>query len=130
MTKFCILITSPSIESEGAYSALKFIEAAIHAGHQISGVFFYQAGVDLANRFQTVLSDERDLYSRWTNMATSYQIPLQVCVTAANRRGITSQMDAKEEREDGHFNLERPFESVGIGELVNMLNDCDRSIQF
>lgn len=130
MTKFCILLTSPSIDSEGAFSALRFIEAALHAGHQISGVFFYQAGVDLANRFQTVLSDERDLYARWTQIATSYQIPLQVCVTAANRRGVISQIDAQEERTDGQFNLESPFESVGIGELVTMLNQSDRSIQF
>lgn len=130
MTKFCILVTSPSIDAEGSYSALKFIEAALQGGHQITGVFFYQAGVDIANRFQTVLSDERDIHSLWKTIAQTHDIPLQVCVTAANRRGVISQLDAAEDQSNGHFNLEKPFESVGIGELVTMLNACDRSIQF
>lgn len=125
-----IIVTSPALDSQGAYSALRFIQATIEKGHSVNGVFFYQAGVTVANAFQTVLSDELALYEKWQDLAQQHKIPLQVCVTAANRRGIISQEDAQQDKDRHDHNLVSPFQSVGIGELVAMLNESDKSIQF
>ncbi|MFA3792241.1 sulfurtransferase complex subunit TusD [Aliiglaciecola sp. SL4] len=130
MASFCIIVTSSPLESQGCYSAYRFTQAALEAGHSITGVFFYQSGVELANSFQTMLSDELAMYPKWCELAQKHVFPLQVCVTAANRRGILSEQDAVQNDTPNLFNLDAPFESVGIGELVSMLNESDRSIQF
>ncbi|GAC15351.1 sulfurtransferase complex subunit TusD [Aliiglaciecola lipolytica] len=130
MARFSIIVTSASLDSQGCYSAYRFTQTAITNGHQISGVFFYQSGVNIANTFQTMLSDELALYPKWVDLANEHKIPLQVCVTAANRRGIISEQDAIQNDTPELFNLKPPFQSVGIGELVSMLNESDRSIQF
>lgn len=130
MASISIVVTSPALDSQGAYSALRFIQATLTKGHEITGVFFYQSGVSLANQFQTVLSDELALYKQWCDLAVKHNIPLQVCVTAANRRGVISQDDAKQDKERADYNLAIPFQSVGIGELVALLNESDKSIQF
>ncbi|MBU2876397.1 sulfurtransferase complex subunit TusD [Aliiglaciecola lipolytica] len=130
MASFCIIVTSSPLESQDCYSAYRFVQAAIEDGHSISGVFFYQSGVELANSFQTMLSDELAIYPKWCELADKHAIPLQVCVTAANRRGILSEQDSLQNDTPALFNLNPPFQSVGIGELVSMLNESDRSIQF
>ncbi|WJG11177.1 sulfurtransferase complex subunit TusD [Aliiglaciecola sp. LCG003] len=130
MAKFSIVITSPAVDSASAYSAYRFANAALKQGHSVLGVFFYQGGVTVANQFQTVLSDELNILDKWQSLARQYDIPLQVCVTAANRRGVISQLDAKQDRQQLDHNLTPPFESVGLGELVTLLNDADRSVQF
>ncbi|GAB2684784.1 sulfurtransferase complex subunit TusD [Aliiglaciecola sp. 3_MG-2023] len=130
MASFSIIVTSSPLESQGCYSAYRFVQAALENGHSITGVFFYQSGVEVANAFQTMLSDELALYPKWCKLADKYTIPLQVCVTAANRRGILSQQDAIQNDTPNQYNLNPPFQSVGIGELVSMLNESDRSIQF
>ncbi|GAA0852319.1 sulfurtransferase complex subunit TusD [Aliiglaciecola litoralis] len=130
MTQFCIIITSSALDADGVYSAYRFAQAVIDKGHKINGVFFYQSGVTLANGYQTFLSDERDMHKLWSEFASQYDIPLQVCVTAANRRGLISEQDAAEQSEPNGFNLSPPFSSVGLGELMVLLEECDRSIQF
>ena len=52
-----------------------------------------------------------------------------VCVSAASKRGITTEQDASE-TDNPHFSLTAPFESVGLGELANLMNSSDRLIQF
>lgn len=130
MANFSIVVTSPPLDSQGAYSAYRFIQAALASGHAIVGVFFYQSGVLNGSYFQTVLSDERDLAQKWQSLANSQNVPLQVCITAANRRGILSKQDAEQDKDYSDFNLKSPFVSVGLGELVTQINQADRTIQF
>ncbi len=130
MASFSIVVTSPPLDSQGAYSAYRFIDAAIKTGHTVSGVFFYQAGVLNGSFFQSVLSDELDLAKKWQSLGEQFEIPLQVCVTAANRRGILSSEDVRENKDFADFNLKPPFISVGLGELITQINQADRTIQF
>lgn len=129
MSTFTILVTSAPFETQSAYTALRFSEAALQSGHHINGIFFYQAGVLNSNQFQAGHSDELNLYSRWCKLHQQYATPLQVCVTAANRRGIINQQDAQD-LDQPHFNLSAPFEEVGLGELVGLLDQAERMIQF
>ena len=130
MASFSIVVTSPPLDSQGAYSAIRFIEAALNSGHSIVGVFFYQAGVLNGSYFQTVLNDELDLAKKWQALGNDNDVPLHVCVTAANRRGILSKQDVEQDKDFADFNLKSPFSSVGLGELVTQVNQADRTIQF
>ena len=130
MASFSIVVTSPPLDSQGAYSAYRFITAALDSGHSIVGVFFYQSGVLNGSSFQTVLSDELDLVQKWQALGNKHAVPLQVCVTAANRRGILSKQDVEQDKDYAEFNLKAPFLSVGLGELAAQIHQADRTIQF
>jgi tRNA 2-thiouridine synthesizing protein D len=129
MASFSLVITKPSFDQQDAYSAYRFVMSAIKLKHVINGIFFYQGGVHNSNSFQSGHSDELDLHQAWVGLSTTYNIPLLVCVTAANRRGIVNQQDA-EDLDLAHFNLVPPFTEVGLGDLVGLLNVSDRVIQF
>ena len=78
---------------------------------------------------QISASDEFDLLGAWHTLANQHQVPLQVCVNAATKRGITNAQDA-EESDKLHFSLSNNFESVGLGELAVLMKGSDRLVQF
>jgi tRNA 2-thiouridine synthesizing protein D len=129
MASFSLLVTHPPFDHQHAYSAYRFALSAIQLGHQVKGVFFYQAGVHNSNSFQAGHSDELNLHQAWVSLSNKHSIPLQVCVTAANRRGIINQQDAKDADRE-HYNLTVPFCEVGLGDLVELMHGSDRVIQF
>jgi tRNA 2-thiouridine synthesizing protein D len=129
MASFSLLITKAAFDQQDAYSAYRFAVSALKLHHEIHGIFFYQAGVHNSNAFQTGHSDELNLHQKWLALAKTHSIPLLVCVTAANRRGIINQQDALD-LDIQHFNLTPPFTEVGLGELVELLNTSDRVLQF
>lgn len=128
-SSFTILVTLAPFDKQDPYSAYRFAKALLTAGHQLNGVFFYQSGVVNSNSFQAGHSDEINMYQLWCELATRYQVPLQVCVTAANRRGVINNEDAQD-RDIKHFNLSAPFTEVGLGDLVTLINSSDRLVQF
>ena len=129
MAVFTLLVTHSPFDTQSSYSAYRFGLAAIENGHEINGVFFYQSGVNNSNRFQSGHSDEINMYEKWCQLNKVSGVPLQVCVTAANRRGIINQQDA-EDLDISHFNLAEPFEEVGLGDLISLINQADRTVQF
>lgn len=129
MYSFCLLVNSSPIDSSSAYSAYRFAESVLKLKHQLNGVFFYQAGIHNTNQLTNVATDELNLHQKWVALSQQHQIPMQVCITAANRRGVISQQDA-EDMDTNHFNLSAPFESAGLGELIQMMANSDRVVQF
>lgn len=129
MASFTLLVTSAPFSQQNAYSAYRFALAAVQANHKVNGIFFYQSGTLNGSSLQITPSDEFDLYNAWQNLTEQYQVPLMVCVSAANKRGITTAQDASD-TDNPHFSLTAPFESVGLGELANLMNSSDRLIQF
>lgn len=129
MATFTLLVTQSPFDRQASYSALRFAMAAVESGHVVNGVFFYQSGVNNSNSFQSGHSDELNMFQKWCDFHEQHQVPLQVCVTAANRRGIINAEDAKD-LDIQHFNLSAPFEEVGLGDLMELMNSADRTIQF
>lgn len=129
MASFSLLVTHPPFDQQHAYSAYRFALSALQLGHQVKGVFFYQAGVYNGNSFQAGHSDDLNLYQGWVSLSNKHNVALQVCVTAANRRGIINQHDAKD-LDSEHFNLMAPFAEVGLGDLVELMHGSERVIQF
>ena len=129
MASFTILVTQAPFDTQNAYSAFRFAEAVCASEHVLEGVFFYQSGVMNSNAFQSGHSDELNMYQKWVSLHSDHNVPLQVCVTAANRRGVINEEDAKE-LDTPHFNLQPPFSEVGLGDLMELLNLSDRMVQF
>lgn len=129
MSRFTVIVNKAPFDKQGNYSALRFCRAILESEHSLSSVFFYQSGVNAANSFLSGHSDEISLLTEWQTLYSEHKVPLLVCVSAANRRGVISQDDAAE-TDRKHFNLTNPFTSSGLGELTELMAGSDRVVQF
>lgn len=127
--KFNLLVSGNLYSSQSAYSALCFSQAAVADGHAISQVFFYQDGVSHANRLSMPLDDEFNALERWAEFAKQNSVPLVVCISAAERRGIMSDAQAGE-YQLGHGNLKSGFSVAGLGALHEASLSSDRTVTF
>jgi tRNA 2-thiouridine synthesizing protein D len=127
--KFSVVVTGGPYGTQSASSAYQFCAAAISAGHQIAGVFFYQDGVLNASQLVSPPSDEINLPKLWAALAGEFRFPLEVCVSAALRRGIVNEQEATQLRL-AQFNLQAPFVLSGLGQLAELSANCDRLVQF
>ena len=122
MSSLLLITAAPS--SIHAWHALGLAQA-LQQKQQNFRVFFYQDGVQVANSFQWVPDDQRNLTEAWQELA----IRLPVCVSAALARGITDLENAQRHQIQSH-NLASGFELVGLGELADAVQSSDRLIQF
>jgi tRNA 2-thiouridine synthesizing protein D len=129
MAIFTIVITGAPYGSQGASSGYLFCKAALAMKHTIAGVFFYQQGVLNANALVAPASDEVNLPQCWADLATEHNFPLEVCVSAALRRGVLSIDEAKQLQIE-QYNLKAPFVLSGLGQLAELSAKCDRLVQF
>lgn len=123
------MVSGPAYGTQQASSALQFARALLAAGHRIITVFFYQDGVLNANRYTSPAGDEVDLVRAWQAFGRQHEVPLQVCVAAALRRGITDEREAGQRDLRGH-NLQPGFTLSGLVSLAQAVAECDRFIQF
>jgi tRNA 2-thiouridine synthesizing protein D len=124
-----ILVTGHLYSSQSAYSALRFCESAVHAGHIISQVFFYQNGVTQTSRLSLPLEDEFDARQRWANFAADNKVPLVMCISAGERRGMMGDEQAME-NQLGSGNLAGNISVAGLGLLHEASLESDRMVSF
>jgi len=129
MTKFAIFVSGAPYGTQGATSAYQFCAAALQAGHEIVGVFFYQEGVLNASQLVSPASDEINLPDYWAQLASDNKFALEVCVSASLRRGIVNQVEA-ELLGFSQYNLKYPFVLSGLGQLAELSASADRLVQF
>ncbi|WP_173910703.1 sulfurtransferase complex subunit TusD [Acinetobacter sp. Marseille-Q1618] len=122
MSTLLLITSAPS--SIHAWHALGLAQA-LQAKNQDFRIFFYQDGVIIANNLQWLPDDQRNLLKEWQKLT----VRLPVCVSAALARGITDQENAKRHQIPTH-NLAEGFELVGLGELADAVESCDRLLQF
>ena len=127
--KINVLVSGALYSSQSGYSALRFCQAAVAAGHTISQVFFYQDGVTQSNRLSRPLDDEFEPVNRWVNFSEQYSVPLFVCVSAAERRGNMTDLQALDYRL-GEGNTHSSFEVAGLGVLHDASIQSDRMVTF
>ncbi len=114
MNKFLIFVTRSPFESLNGQTALSFCEAAIKLGHEVSQVFFYQQGVQQANDFIQPAAGEQSQLAKWVIFSEQTRTPLNICVTAAIKRGVVSTEEAMS---NGKFeNIHPVFKAVGMSE--------------
>ncbi|GIU10669.1 MULTISPECIES: sulfurtransferase complex subunit TusD [unclassified Shewanella] len=129
MSKFIIQVNSASYGSAASYSAYRFAKAALESGHSIEKIFFYQDGVLNTNHLNSPASDEFDLKQAWIDLHNQYGTALVNCVSAALRRGVISESEAKENNLS-QWNMQAPFIMGGLGELVIGIETADRLVCF
>ena len=79
-------------------------------------MFFYNDAVSVANRFA---ADETGTRTDLAQLAAQAEFELAVCVTAAGRRGVRA-----------NESLAEGFTIVGLGQLVEAIEDSDRLVSF
>lgn len=124
-----ILVTGPLYSSQSGYSALRFCESAVAAGHTISQVFFYQDGVTQAARLSMPLDDEFEPVSHWLEFANSHTVPLVMCVSAGERRAMMGDEQALE-YQLGKGSAHSNFQIAGLGVLHEASLQSDRTVTF
>ena len=95
----------------------------------VDNVFFYMDGVHNANNFNRAATDEFNALHAWQDINNELQIPLLVCITAAEKRGVIDQ-ELREQYDLDGVNLNTPFEQVGLGDFFERLHEVDKLVQF
>ncbi len=126
---FAIAIHGDAATSESPRLALRFARAAVAKGHGIHRVFFYHAGVNLANALIVQPQGEVDTAAEWAAFANEHGIELAVCVAAALRRGVMGSDDAVR-YERAAANVNPPYQIVGLGQMVEAAIAADRFVTF
>ncbi len=116
--KLAILVNEGPFTHQASDSAYRFAEAALAKGHEIGRVFFYNDGVNNANKLSEPQTDDRNLVALWSKLGQEHGIDLVVCIAAALRRGIKEEI------------LQEGFRISGLGQLVEAGIENDRLVVF
>jgi tRNA 2-thiouridine synthesizing protein D len=127
--RFAVQVNSSPYHSHAGDSALRFIEAALAAGHEIFRVFFYGDGIYHALRFAVPPSGEAPICTRWNELAERCGVDLVVCISAAQRRGILIGEEARR-RQKADEDLAPGFRISGLGQWVEATLEADRLVVF
>lgn len=124
--RYALLVTGPAYGRQHATSAWMFAKALTAAGHNLESIFFYQEGVMNANHLVSAASDEHALIDAWVELSQAHEISLNICVSAALRRGVSDASSSQAVI----GNLHSGFHFSGLGELAQAALTCDRLVQF
>lgn len=127
--KYAIQINSSPCHSNSGKTAYYFIKAALAMNHQVFRVFFYQDGIYHALRYATPPDDEFQITQKWSELAREHQIDLVVCISAAQRRGLLCDDEAKRQGKQDD-DLADGFRISGLGQLVEATLEADRFMVF
>ncbi|CAL4043982.1 sulfurtransferase complex subunit TusD [Buchnera aphidicola] len=126
---YLVIVTGSAYGTENASTALLFSKALIDCGHELNSVFFYFNGVLNANKMIFPADDEYNLVKAWEDFNDQFSIKLNICISAASRRGVISDEQAlRIGLQKG--NLANGFQLAGLGALSEAIQKCDRIIQF
>jgi tRNA 2-thiouridine synthesizing protein D len=127
--KFTIQVNEGPYQHQSSDTAYQFTKAALEAGHEIFRVFFYHDGVNNATRLTTPPQDDRNIVTRWSELAEKHNLDLVVCVAAAQRRGIADADEAQRNGKDAD-NIAPGFRISGLGQLIEGGIQSDRLVVF
>lgn len=119
-----LIVTTPA-NSNLSVTALNIAQSAIENGVELIGVFFYQQGVLNAAKYLSIPSDEYQIADEWQNLHEQHNIPLHLCITAAEKNALSDDKDIIETS-----NINDCFTVSGLGELVELTASADRVIQL
>jgi len=132
MQSLAVMVTTPP-HSNLTATAIDYIEYALKKGIEVVGVFFYQDGVLNASSHLSLPNDEYQTIKQWQRLNKGYNLPLYLCVTAAEKRGLTDEISDEIDDQIGNnkqTNINDAFILSGLGELVELSNKADRVVQL
>ena len=116
MASFVLSLHSSQSDYTSAQNLIQFADAALDADHSIKAIFLYQDAVWHASPHIVTPTDEYQLNQQWQRLA-GRDIPLLLCVTAAEKRGMNLTATA-------------PFTVAGLAEFAMITAKTDKWIQF
>ncbi|NQZ83837.1 MAG: sulfurtransferase complex subunit TusD [Colwellia sp.] len=128
MQTLAVMVTTPP-HSNLTTTAIDYIECAIQKGIKVIGVFFYQDGVLNASSYLSLPNDEYQSIKQWQRLNKEYDLPLHICVTAGEKRGLTDEIDDQTGKKT-QTNINDAFILSGLGELVELSSKADRVVQL
>ncbi|MFB4390348.1 MULTISPECIES: sulfurtransferase complex subunit TusD [unclassified Pseudomonas] len=126
--KFAIAVFSPA-HAPSSRRALRFAEAALAGGHEITRLFFYQDGVHSASANIVAPQDELDVAAQWRTFVDDHRLDAVVCIAAALRRGVLDETEASRYQRPA-VNLSGPWDLSGLGQLHEAAQVADRLVCF
>ncbi|VEJ09312.1 sulfurtransferase complex subunit TusD [Actinobacillus delphinicola] len=124
--RYVLAVSGANYGQQSAFTALQFAQALVKQGHQIQQIFFMQDGVSNANKFVSPANDEFNLLKAWQAFHQQYQVPLHLCIAAAQRRGVVDEITSA----TSEISVASPFILAGLGEFMQASLTCDRVLQF
>jgi tRNA 2-thiouridine synthesizing protein D len=118
MNRFILVIHCPPWSHQSVATACDFAAAAISRGNKVEAIFLYQDGVLNGVNSLDIPSDELNGQSGLCKLNKQHGIPLLLCVTAAEKRGLN------ETQLDPHFTMS------GLAEFAERSTLADKVIQF
>jgi tRNA 2-thiouridine synthesizing protein D len=109
-----MLVTGP-YHHEASDTVVKFVEAALKKGHEVEGIFLFMDGVYNMNKYVKP-SGERNVIEMLDNLGE--KVPITACAACGQFRGMKKEFSAKN------------MELGGLGELVKLVQTCDRFVTF
>ncbi|AWB57786.1 MULTISPECIES: sulfurtransferase complex subunit TusD [unclassified Colwellia] len=119
-----LVVTTPP-HSNLTTSAINLVRAAVNNDVEILGVFFYQDGVLNAAKNLSIPSDEYQTLIQWQALNREYSVPLYLCITAAEKRGLSDDISNQ-----ALSNIDPAFIVSGLGELVELTSKAERVVQL
>lgn len=127
--KISLLILGGVHSSSSSLNALRFAKASLAKGHTIYRVFFYNEGVQVANKLICAPQGQTELHNEWTQLIDQHQLDAVTCIASAVKRGIINESEAKRYGL-GHDNLSENFDLSGLGQLLDASKESDRLVSF
>ncbi|WP_367675764.1 sulfurtransferase complex subunit TusD [Buchnera aphidicola] len=116
--------------TENSTSALLFSNSLMKGcKHSIKNIFFYCDGVLNGNKMSFTSIDENNLVNSWYQLSKKFFINLNICSSAACRRGVIDDTMALD-LGFLHGNLHFSFRLTGLGTFVQSVLNSDRVLQF
>ena len=117
-----LLVQGSPTSSRACHSALAFARAVAESEHSLYRVFFYQEAVTIGHRYFDSPQDEPNLQNDWLQFGSTHNVELVICVSAAQRRGISRTKD--------HDTVAAGFVVSGLGQLIDAMLESDRVVSF
>lgn len=118
MNRFIVTLHAPPWSHQSVATACQFARAAIQRGNTITAIFLYQDGVLNGANSLDITSDELNGQQALQLLAKEHNIPLLLCVTAAEKRGLNDQLISPE------------FTMSGLAEFAELTTQSDKVVQF
>lgn len=120
MAVFALYVQSSTFASPVLASVLRFAQATVAQQHQVDHIFFYQDAVQAISAHTDLPADEPDLAASLITFCEQQHIPLLYCVTAAEKRGLSSSS----------VPARAGFIVAGLAEFAMRLDEVDQVVQF
>ncbi|QCI26553.1 sulfurtransferase complex subunit TusD [Buchnera aphidicola (Stegophylla sp.)] len=127
---YTIIVMGSIYGTENAISAFLFSSFLLKIRkNNINNIFFYCDGVLNGNKMFYIAKDEHNLIDSWYYLSKEFSINLNICSSAAYRRGVIDD-DMALDLGFLHGNLHSAFKLTGLGTLVKSIFSSDRVVQF